>query len=141
MKNHKGFTMVELLAVITILAIIMVILIPAVTNISKNTKESILNSKISTIETSASKYGEDNINTYQKCTNGLESGVINDDAYDECIISVDDLVGLGYLEYDTTKDDASYVGNPVTGGRLSGNVLLCYDPSTVTISATFYDKR
>lgn len=141
MKNHKGFTMVELLAVITILAIIMVILIPAVTNISKNTKESILNSKISTIETSASKYGEDNINTYQKCTNGLESGVINDDAYDECIISVDDLVGLGYLEYDTTKDDASYVGNPVTGGRLNGNVLLCYDPSTVTISATFYDIK
>ena len=47
MNNHKGFTMVELLAVITILAIIMVILIPAVTNISKNTKESILNSKIS----------------------------------------------------------------------------------------------
>ena len=37
MKNHNGFTMVELLAVITILAIIMVILIPAVTNISKNT--------------------------------------------------------------------------------------------------------
>ena len=141
MKNHKGFTMVELLAVITILAIIMVILIPAVTNISKNTKESILNSKISTIETSASKYGEDNINTYQKCTNGLESGVINDDAYDECIISVDDLVGLGYLEYDTTKGDVSYVGNPVTGGRLSGNVLLCYDPSTVTISATFYDIK
>lgn len=139
MRNHKGFTMVELLAVITILSIIMVILIPAVTNISKNTKESILNSKISTIETSASKYGEDNINTYQKCTNALESGVISKDAYDDCIVSVDDLVRYGYLEYDTTKGDASFIGNPVSGGRLDGKVLLCYDPHTITVSATLYD--
>lgn len=139
MSDHKGFTMVELLAVITILSIIMVILIPAVTNISKNTKESILNSKISTIETSASKYGEDNINTYQKCTNVLESGAINKDAYDDCIVSVDDLVRYGYLEYDTTKGDASFIGNPVSGGRLDGKVLLCYDPHTITVSATLYD--
>ena len=139
MRNHKGFTMVELLAVITILSIIMVILIPAVTNISKNTKESILKSKISTIETSASKYGEDNINTYQKCTNALESGTINKDAYDDCIVSVDDLVRYGYLEYDTTKGDASFIGNPVSGGRLDGKVLLCYDPHTITVSATLYD--
>ena len=139
MRDHKGFTMVELLAVITILSIIMVILIPAVTNISKNTKESILNSKISTIETSASKYGEDNINTYQKCTNALESGAINKDAYDDCIVSVDDLVRYGYLEYDTTKGDASFIGNPVSGGRLDGKVLLCYDPHTITVSATLYD--
>ena len=139
MRDHKGFTMVELLAVITILSIIMVILIPAVTNISKNTKESILNSKISTIETSASKYGEDNINTYQKCTNALESGVISKDAYDDCIVSVDDLVRYGYLEYDTTKWDASFIGNPVSGGRLDGKILLCYDPHTITVSATLYD--
>ena len=139
MKNQKGFTMVELLAVITILAIIMVILIPAVSNISKNTKESILNSKISTIETSASKYGEDNINAFQKCTNALEAGVINKDAYKDCLVSVDELVALGYLEYDTTKGDASFISNPVTGGRVDGNLLLCYNPHTITVSATLYD--
>ena len=140
MKSRNGFTMVELLAVIVILSIIMVILIPAVSNVSKNTKESILQSKISTIETSASKYGDDNINTYQKCTNALESGGIDIDAYKDCIISVDDLVGLGYLEYDTTKGNASFIGNPVTGDRIDGTVLLCYNAHTISIDAIYYEK-
>lgn len=141
MKNHKGFTMVELLAVVAILSIIMVILIPAIDNISKSTKESILSSKIDTIETSASKYGEDNINNYQKCTNALEGGSIGGDVYRDCLISVADLVRLGYLEYDTTKNGTSFISNPVTGGSVEGNILLCYNSHTITVNATLYDLK
>lgn len=140
MKSNKGFTMVELLAVITILSVIMIILIPAVDNISKSTKESVLSSKINTIETSASKFGEDNINNYQKCTNALEGGAIGGYVYTDCLISVTDLVRLGYLEFDTTKNGASFISNPVTGGSVDGNILLCYDPHTITVNATFYNN-
>ena len=38
MKNNKGFTLVELLAVIIVLAIIMVIAIPTVTNVMGNAR-------------------------------------------------------------------------------------------------------
>lgn len=48
-KNDKGFTLVELLAIVVILAVIMVIAAPSMTNQIKRTEEenqSILNQKI-----------------------------------------------------------------------------------------------
>ena len=39
MKNKKGFTLVELIGVITLLALIALVVYPAITTVIKNTKE------------------------------------------------------------------------------------------------------
>ncbi len=46
MKNKKGFTLVELLAVIVILAIILAIAIPSITSIVASTKQSSFESNV-----------------------------------------------------------------------------------------------
>lgn len=58
--NKKGFTIVEILAVIVILAFILIITIPAVSNSSKKAKERTYQTKVKLIESSAVLFGQDN---------------------------------------------------------------------------------
>lgn len=60
--NNKGFTLVELLATITILIIIFLIIVPSVTNIINSSKETVYNKQINTILTAAYDWSLKNIN-------------------------------------------------------------------------------
>lgn len=57
--NKKGFTLIELLAVIVILGIVGAIAMAGIGNLAQNTKEEMLNKKITMIEEAATLYGED----------------------------------------------------------------------------------
>ncbi len=61
MKN-KGFTLVELLAVITLMAIISLIGATGIVAVKNSIYENMWNSTVEYIETSAAKYGDDNKN-------------------------------------------------------------------------------
>ena len=60
MKN-KGFTLVELLAVIVVMAILLTIAVPAVIGISNKIKQNMFCSKVNDIESAAKLYGNDYI--------------------------------------------------------------------------------
>ena len=141
--KQKGFTMVELIAVIAILGVIMIIVIPAVANVSRNTKASLLNAKLNTISSAAEKYGNDNINLYQACTSNLETTQIGDQSeiYKDCLLTIENLVAYGYLQNDTKQDNVSFISNPVTNKKINGKVLLCYDPGTIHIIAKYYNEE
>ena len=79
MKNRKGFTLVELMAVIVILAVIIAIAVPTFGNVQKSIEKKNYENQISLIETAAAKYFEDNNITS---------------------MYVDDLIKSGYLEAD-----------------------------------------
>lgn len=59
-NNKKGFTLVELLAVVAILGIVSVIAIGAYNGISNRSKQKAYDSKVSQIETSAAKWAREN---------------------------------------------------------------------------------
>ncbi len=59
MKNKKGFTLVELLAVIVIMAILVTIAVPSAINISNKLQTRMFCSKIDSIKTAAEIYGEE----------------------------------------------------------------------------------
>ena len=67
MKKNKGFTLVELLAVIVITAIIITVAVPSVLTFSENQKKNLYCSKVDTIKKAAQLYGEDN---YDSIFNG-----------------------------------------------------------------------
>ena len=70
--NKKGFTLVELLAVIVLLGLIALIASPAITGIIKKSKESLSNSQKQSIEMSAKNWATDNMDklpTNGKCIN------------------------------------------------------------------------
>ena len=61
MKNNKGFTLVELLAVIVLLGLIALIAAPAITGIIKQSKDSLSDSQKQSIEMSAKNWATDNM--------------------------------------------------------------------------------
>lgn len=57
MKNKKGFTLVELLAVIVVLSLVMIIAIPAITKNTSSAKKAILKTKVNLIVDEAVIWG------------------------------------------------------------------------------------
>lgn len=104
--NNKGFTLVELLAVIVIVVIITLLTNAGVNALQKGVNQSIWNSNKSLIETSAAKFGSDRLEQLKdlttKCT-------IDNKEYNHCMqIKVNKLIEKGYLK---TKDKVEYEGN------------------------------
>lgn len=119
----KGFTLVELLAVIIILGLLIVIAIPSYTQIYAIIKRSNLRSKVTEIETAALKYGN----------------LIKDDikkAQGSCIITkVGVLIEKGYL---ISEDDIEpVIYNPTDNLKLDGDVYVCYCKSKMDITANY----
>lgn len=59
--NKKGFTLVELLAVIVLLGLVALIAAPAITGIIKQSKENLSDSQKASIELSAKNWATDNM--------------------------------------------------------------------------------
>ena len=118
MKKKNGFTLVELLAVIVILAIILVIAVPKITDTIKNSKKASFESSAKTIAAQAEKKKmekeilEDSGSI--KCSDVVK---LNDTDYDSCSITFDgntakvNLIGKGKFEglqiINGTKDSAT----------------------------------
>ena len=71
--NKKGFTLVELLAVLVILVVIMTIAIPSVTSSIERSKHKQKNAKIELIESAAELYIDRYINSITTNVISLES--------------------------------------------------------------------
>lgn len=97
--NGKGFTLVELLLSIVVLALIMIIAVPSINGISNNIRERQRNNNIEKIKIAASKYAFDTGKT---------------------LIFVDELVTEGYIESD---DEEGNVIDPLNNIRMNCYVV------------------
>ncbi len=118
MKNKNGFTLVELLAVIVILAIILVIAVPKITDTIKNSKIASFESSAKTIAAQAEKKKMENeILEDTGSINCSDVVKLNDTDYGNCSITFDGntakvtLVGKGKFEglsvINGTKENAT----------------------------------
>ena len=118
MKKKKGFTLVELLAVIVILAIILVIAVPKLSETIKNSKKASFESSAKTIASQAEKKKmEKEILEDAGSINCSDVVKLNDTDYESCSISFDgntakvSLIGKGKFEglqiINGTKDSAT----------------------------------
>ena len=104
MKNNKGFTLIELMAVITIIAIIIAIAVPSYINITNSTNEKMYQNKVTTIIAKAEEYASDN-------------------NIDNTSLSVAKLIEEGYLEPDNTNGaENELITNP-KGGYMDCNIV------------------
>ena len=108
MKN-KGFTLVELLGVLVILAILLTIIIVSVGKIISNSQDSLSNTQKRRIEEVAKQYN-------------IERG--NLDSATSCV-DVTTLINLGYLEGESVID-------PKTKAAMTGSVLITYSSNQYT---------
>ncbi|MBP5684399.1 MAG: type II secretion system protein, partial [Bacilli bacterium] len=98
--NKKGFTLVELIGVIVILAILSLLAVRTYGNVMNNIAKKQLEEKILTIEKAAMSYGQDN--------KGLLTGscVIDGETYSKCAtVKVSDLISDNRIESDETDEN------------------------------------
>lgn len=84
----KGFTLVEILAVVILITIVALIAVPNVLGVLKDSKEKLYESQVSEIEESCQLY----VQICKTCTNIYEDDVT------EVEVPITDLVSNGYLE-------------------------------------------
>ena len=138
--NKKGVTLVELLAVVMILAVLSILITPAVIVIRKNILKNTLDSKISMIKTAAKEYASDHLNELPSEVGTVDSGeyvdeegelvggegdngditdyTVNKNSRDYCLIRyVRVLISDGYLAPDSNKTND--IVNPLTGESMN----------------------
>ena len=120
MKNNKGFTLVEILAVIVLISLMMVIIVPSIQKVALNSKIKLCNSKITLVEESINLWARDNYKCFEK-TNGcniLSNCQKNNDII-KCESTFKTLAENKLLNYDKSVKNINYVINPINNGNMN----------------------
>ncbi len=115
----RGFTLVELLAVIALIGILITISIPAYNNIKKKAAERTLENKIDMLEVAAYNYGNDNINA------------VKNNPEDFFGLTIAELIEAGYIT--SESDIGAFLINPVTGLSMTETVTITYEDYRVKV--------
>ena len=120
MKNNKGFTLVEILAVLVLISLMMVIIVPSVQKVALNSKIKLCNSKINLAEESINLWARDNYKCFEKTDgcNILSNCQKNNDII-KCESTFKTLAENNLLNYDKNVKNINYVVNPINNGNMN----------------------
>lgn len=124
---NKGFTLVELIAVVAILGLLAIITTPAYDSISKNIKTRNYESKKSAIKKQTLAYAEKYLK--DKIYTGSENN--------KYCFTVEYLIQNGIISSDSEKDE--YIEDNLTGKKYSGKdeyIKLYYDTDNLKLLAS-----
>lgn len=117
--NKKGFTLVELLAVLVLISLLMGLAIPGINRISNNMKKKSYNQKIKLIESAAELWGQDNKTRLQA---NSECSIDNNKL--PCYkIKVSELLSDNYLDSD---NNSGKYANPKNDKDMKDCIVFVY---------------
>lgn len=121
---NKGFTLVELMAVLVLIVIIASIGYAGITAVQRNINQNLWEATVEEIETGAVKYGQDNLNTL----NTNETCNIDGSETRNCIeVTVEFLINSNYIDTDEVDDsEKEIITNNVTGEIVNDNIVCIY---------------
>ena len=108
MKNKKGFTLIELIGVVTLLALIALVVYPAINTVIKNSKEKAYKDQVEVVVKAAKEWGIDHAEELPDPGKNLT-------------ISISMLLQGGYITNDEVKDPRD------TNNNLTGSVIVRYE--------------
>ena len=127
--NNKGFTLVELLTVIVLLALVMIIMVPGFTNVAAGIRNQTFLNKQKTISGAMQTYANRHLIDEIKPAGSTCSG-------NSCCCQYDlntFIIARGiYL-----PEDGDVIMNPYTNQKLTGCVRVSYNISTYRTEAKF----
>ena len=103
--NNKGFTLVEVIAVVVILSVLSLLIVPSISGLLNRSKENSYNDLINSIKLSCEQYINDN-------RYNISIGSCNNDICFVKDVYVSSLVENGYLTPSGTDDSGDYIVNP-----------------------------
>ena len=122
--NRKGFTLIELIAVIVMISLIMVIVVPNILDIVSESKETSYNTLVKNIVTSSEMY-------YEECEYGDLSSTTKYGSY-ACLIDtstitipLSSLANTGFLKVSDTKEVAGKEVKVVLNPRNNIDISDC----------------
>lgn len=128
--NKKGFTLVELIATIVVLALVVSISAYAITNIINSAKEKNYKLLIKNIKDASETY-------YQECKYSNNSGIncSYNVTLQEYTVTLQKLVNYGYLKGNgTTEDDKMEILNPKDNTNIGKcSIAVKYEGGKLTI--------
>ena len=110
MKNKKGFTLIEIIAIIILLSVIALITYPVINNLISDSKDELYDKQISELVRLSNTWVTKNI-TKLKTIDGYTYNLSFDELYEQ-----------GFVSDEQVK-------NPKTGQKLSGCMKVTYNPS------------
>lgn len=120
LKSNKGFTLVELIAVIVILIAVIAIAVPTITRLLNRNKEEIYKTKIDVILKQAKIYAKDNTDFLYESSKRYGSYVCN-------TITVKDLLDAGYLDdVDEKEVKDQIIRDPRNNNSLNDEKVMLY---------------
>lgn len=102
--RKDGFTLIEFLGVLTILALLGVIIVPTINDIILNNKQKLYDTQIRNIKSGASNFMSDNVFNYDFSIN------------ESFGIKLSDLKNLGYIDSD--------IKNPISREKFSDDLVI-----------------
>ena len=125
MKNNKGFTLVEILAVLVLISLMMVIIVPNVQKVALNSKIKLCKSKINLAEESINLWARDNYKCFEKTDgcNILSNCQTNNDTI-KCESTFKTLAENNLLNYDKNVKSTNYVVNPINNGNMNDTKIF-----------------
>ena len=132
MKNNKGFTLVEILAVIVLISLIMIIIVPNVQKVAFNSKVKLCNSKITLVEEAINLWTKDNFKCYEKtggCNVLSNCNTVNNEI--TCTTTFQKLAENSLINFDKTVENIKYVINPINNGNMNNTIInIKYNKTT-----------
>lgn len=132
--NYKGFTLVELLAVIAIMGMLAVIIVPTISGVIEENKENSKKNLENSIKSSARAYISDNryeISLGGSCTNSTDKRniiFIDNTSISDSKITVKLLVDKGYLKSNSDEIINPKTNKPIKKGE--SYIVVTYDCSS-----------
>ncbi len=131
--NNKGFTLVEILAVVTLIALVTVLAVSGINAANRKTKERILRSKVTTAESALYSWATDNENCFRSkdavdCVIGIEEGkgCKVDQNIVSCSITIGELANMNLIKYD--NEEEKIVIDPTTNKSMNDEPIeFVYD--------------
>lgn len=116
--NKKGFTLVELLAVLVLISLLMGLAIPGINRISNNMKKKSYNQKIKLVESAAELWGQDNKTRLQTTSCTIDGNNVL------CYkITIKELLNENYLDSD--NNSGKYI-NPKNDKDMKDCIVFVY---------------
>lgn len=133
--NKRGFTLVELLAVLVILGLLVTIAVPAATSVSEKAKAKMLKTKTQLAMQGAILYFQDHKDAFSSGSD-LTNCSTSDNVI-TCHVTFKKLADLSQLDYDVTDDNGvGHVQNPVDKSYIdNAYIIVTYNTISRSVDA------
>ena len=126
MRNNKGFTLVELIAVIVVLSLIIVLVVPNLSNSSNDSRKKIYETKLEMLRSTTIIYAEDNYSSIVRNTNNICESYNSNDNIVTCTIKITSLIP-SHIKRDNEDLDKCALDDPRETDK-------CLDDLTIDIT-------